>query len=267
MFNIDLFRQCLELQVKDKKLSLRTMKYYLFCLENINGRCKSSDFKAEDLEMAISDLCRQNNQISKYLAAVKKYEREMLGAPKLLLYGECLSRLYGNCSIKPGKELVLPEATYIKKINRLNNERLKLALRLQHSSGLRISEIAALQESDIFFKEEHVLSLIVRNGKGKKSRTVNVEGDTYLYDRLKAHIENIQKGEMIFYSRSYLIKKTREHDMQTHDLRRINARQRLRREESAGSSIRKAKREVADQLGHKDIKTTNIYLGRTIRGE
>lgn len=264
MFNIDIFEEVLNRQIRAGKLSKKTATYYIARLKTLNEKCGNDNVKPAAIEAAINELCKANNQGLKYIAAIKKYESEVLGSQRIILFGESLSRLQVKYKAdNSGKEISLEEGTYLKKINRLGNERLKLAYRLEHKSGLRISEIAALDKKrDILFGDDKSITVIVRNGKGGKSRTVNVMEDEYLYDRLKAHIERLGEGEAPFYSESYLKKKAGEYGIQTHDLRRVNARQRFRGEIVEGSTMRGAKRAVGRELGHESVKVTSMYLGR-----
>lgn len=267
MFNIPVAREVFKKGVQGGKLSPQTAEYYVNCLEHLNEKL---DNKASPsmIEKAFYDLCSNNIQGHKYLAAVRRYEKEVLGSERLLLFGEPLTRLYKRYGDqKVGKELSHSEDTYFRKINRLNNEKLKLALRLQYRSGLRVGEIAALdKDKDIIFDDAGKITLRVRLGKGRKSRKVDVVDDPYLYERLKAYIEGLGEGETPFYSESYLKKKAYEHGIKTHDLRRINSRQRFRSEIEEGSTKRDARRAVGRQLGHENPATTSIYLGREWSG-
>jgi integrase len=261
MFNINVIQDALGKEVKMGNLSVKTNRDYVNCLMHLNEKLDNKASPAE-LESAIYDLCKESAQGHKYIAAVRRYEKEVLGAEALLLFGEPLFRLYqryGNPKL--GKELSHSEDTYFRKVNRLGNERLKLAFRLQYRSGLRISEIAALEKEDILFGDNSQIKLNVRCGKGRKSRVVDVVDDSYLYKRLKAHIEVLGGHEPLFYSENYLKKKAVEHDIKTHDLRRINSRDRFRKETLTGSGKRQARRAVSQQLGHENPATTNIYLG------
>lgn len=263
MFNITMAREVFKKDVQDGKLSPQTAEYYINCLEHLQERL-GEKASPSTIEKAFYELCSSNIQGHKYLAAVRRYEKEVLGSERLLLFGEPLARLYKRYGEhKLGKELVYSEDTYFRKINRLNNEKLKLAFRLQYQSGLRIGEIAALdKEQDIIFEDTGGVTLIVRNGKGSKGRKVEVVEDPYLYNRLKAYIEDLNEGEALFYNESYLKKKAYEHGIRTHDLRRINSRQRFRSELEDGNTKRAARRAVGKQLGHENPSTTSIYLGR-----
>lgn len=262
MFDIIAAKKVFKKAVQRGKLSPQTSEYYINCLEHLNEKL-SDKAPPGMIEKAFYDLCQNNIQGHKYLAAVRRYEKEVLGSERQLLFGEPLTRLYNRYGEqKLGKDLTHSEDTYFRKINRLNNEKLKLAFRLQYRSGLRIGEIAALdKDEDILFNDDGSITLCVRSGKGRKERTVDVVDDEYLYTRLKAHFEGLSEEEVPFYSESYLLKKANEHGIQTHDLRRINSRQRFRSELSNGSSKRAARKEVGKQLGHDNPATTNIYLG------
>ncbi|MDF3003234.1 MAG: hypothetical protein K0Q48_3353 [Bacillota bacterium] len=261
MFNIDVIQDALDNEVRMGNLSDRTNRDYVNCLSHLNEKLHNKASPAE-LETAICDLCKESVQGHKYIAAIRRYEKEVLGAQELLLFGEPLVRLYqryGNPKI--GKELSHSEDTYFRKVNRLGNERLKLAFRLQYRSGLRISEIAALEKEDILFGDSGKIRLKVTSGKGRKSRSVDVVDDSYLYKRLKLHLDSIDDQEPLFYSESYLKKKAAAYDIKTHDLRRINSRDRFRKEIKGGSGKRQARKTVGHQLGHQEPATTNLYLG------
>ncbi|MFV0518271.1 MAG: tyrosine-type recombinase/integrase [Aminipila sp.] len=265
MFNIVIFEQLLHQQVRQKEITAKTMDGYLRCITQLEIRCNNKDGpSAVIIEEALNKLSQGNNQLAKYIAAIKKYEIDVLNSPKLLLYGEPLMRLRAKKRklISSGKKLSNSESTYTHKINAIRDTKLKLALRLQKQSGLRVSEVSDLTKHDIIFDEpSRSITLKVRNGKGGKARTVNVMRDDYLYDGLIVFIEPLDEQEKIFYSSDYLIKKAGEYNIKTHDLRRINSRQRFRGELDEGATRREARTEVANELGHSLPKITNVYLG------
>jgi integrase len=88
--------------------------------------------------------------------------------------------------------------TVNRKINGLKNERVKLAFRLQEVSGLRISEISNLTRNDIEVAEDKIY-VTVRNGKGGKSRRVDIIKDKYLLKNLP---ELEEKKGILFYKES-----------------------------------------------------------------
>jgi integrase len=265
MFDLEAYKGELEKQVKAKKLSKETARYYSACVFEINRQFCFGE--AMDAAEAIKRLCEDGTQGLKYIAAVKKYERDILDRPRSILYGAQLSELYGKYRARPiGRELSLPEETYLRKINRLGSNALKLALRLQAKSGLRIAEIAALAPCDIAFGPEGQIDLTVRSGKGGKRRTVSVMADEYLSKNLKAHMEGIPPDKRLFYAESYLRKKASLYRIKTHDLRRLNARMRFREQQEAGKGRRESRRETGRQLGHEKPIITSAYLGTEWEG-
>lgn len=155
---------------------------------------------------------------------------------------------------------IINEDTIKRKINALRDEKLKIALRLQLKSGLRVSEIANLTKDDVIFEENKIM-LHVKNGKGSKSRTVHVIEDEYLFKKLKDYIGNCIH-EKLFWSQNYLRHKAKVYDIETHDLRRINSQERFNQLIEAGKKKIQAKHEVKEELGHENLKFTNIYLNR-----
>lgn len=259
MFDITNFKMILNKQVNEQKLSELTAKAYVASLQRLD---ESMTEGSGSVASAIDKICAGSQQGSKYIAAVKKYERDVLDSPKSILYGQeliNLRRKHKQASI--GREPALPEQTYLRKINALRNEPLKLALRLQVQSGLRISEVAALRPEDIKVNTEGI-ELYVRYGKGRKSRSVNLINDKYLEEHLKTFLEAKSEGQPMFYSVNYLKKKANELGIPTHDLRRINSRMRYREQRGNGACWREARRIVQRELGHENAMTTNAYLGK-----
>ncbi|MCX7748704.1 MAG: site-specific integrase [Clostridia bacterium] len=148
-------------------------------------------------------------------------------------------------------------STIKRKINAIRNEKLKLALRLQVSSGLRVFEIAALESRDLVFNNDGSMTVIVRKGKGGKYREVDVK-DSWLHGKLKEFIQ-VKEGKL-FYSTESLRLRCREYGIETHDLRRINAQERYNELKKNGLKNRDAKNEIQKQLGHSNRKTTDLYL-------
>lgn len=145
-----------------------------------------------------------------------------------------------------------------RKINQISNEKLRYAYRLALVSGLRVSELEALEKEDITFSEDKMI-VYVRNGKGGKSRTVVCLEDRYLYNNLNKYIDQLNPGEKLFYSEAYMREKADDLDIECHDLRRIFAitdRNLLKKE----MSVYEANMKVQEHLGHERFSTTKRYL-------
>lgn len=259
VFDIEKYREHLHNLVAEQKISPQTAAGYVGCMERLDEKIRPDQSVAD----AIKELCKDTQQGGKYIAAVKKYERDILDAPKSLLYGQELQELRRQYKQAPiGREPVLPEQTYLRKINRLNNETVRVALRLQVRSGLRISEIGDLRAKDIEIAEDGI-KLFVRCGKGRKTRDVICIKDDYLETHLKAVLDGKSGSDRAFdYSTAYLKKKANALGILTHDLRRINSRMRYRQQRGKGLGKREARRQVQKQLGHSQASTTSVYLGK-----
>lgn len=259
-----MFKVVLQEQVDDGELSELTKEEYISCLMKIERRCVGKDgASAGIVEAAINNLCRNNERYEKYVAAVRKYEKDVLGSTQLLLYGEPLARLRAKGKKIPEiKELSCSEKTYEHKINAIKDEKMKYAFKLQKASGLRVAEIADLEKNDITFNSEaESFEVLVRNGKGRKTRIVKDIQDEYLYEHLQDYIGSFDDGEKLFPSSAMMKKKAGELEMETHDLRRINARVNFREEVANGASKYEARRKVGKKLGHSSPKTTTSYIG------
>lgn len=156
--------------------------------------------------------------------------------------------------------------TIRRKINAMRNERLKLGLRLQLQSGLRVGEISDLIPEDIRFEDNGNITLNVRNGKGGKQRFVNIPPDDYLKKHLQAFMEGKNQAEKLFYAKDYIRSEARRYGIETHDLRRINSVVRYNEAKKRLKGKNKAKHEVKEQLGHTTTTMTNIYLKTKVKG-
>lgn len=190
----------------------------------------------------------------------------------LRLFGECYPQLQmpakeyfkeeslkkRNYTKKPGKVIHLK--TTMRKINQIENPKLKYAYRLAVISGLRVSELADLRPSDLAFTEGRI-TVTVWNGKGGHGGEITCRQDPYLYDRLQDYVSRVQatQGEKLFYSEATMRKEAGRLGMECHDLRRIYAIL-SRRELKAVMPAAQADREVQRSMRHVRFSTTKRYL-------
>lgn len=265
MLKLDIieYERALNELVRTGKITKDTASKYSSCISQI---IKETDGEVDIkiLNSFLMDKLEDDRQFAQYISAIRKYETYVLMQPKSIIFGQPYFDL-----VNYFKEILhskrnagsgLTNDTISRKINAIRNEKLKLAFRLQHKSGLRVKEISDLTKDDIFFNENGEIHINVRCGKGRKSRQVNVLSDEYLYKHLKKFTEK-SDGTKLFYSRSYLKQKAAEYGFESHDLRRHNAKNRLKSEISNGKSLKDAKKTVQKELGHGKVTTTNIYLG------
>ncbi len=260
---LDSFRDALKRQVDKGEITEDTAATYLGCVKRIHERAVD-DFSAEKIKSILVDIAKSRAELIKYVSAIRKYEQSVMKRDKGLLFGEPeaeLFSLFSHGGSKRNNQFKHSGSTISRKINALRNEKLKYALRLQLRSGLRVKEISQLKKGELLFGEDNELKVVVKQGKGRKDRVVEVLEDQYLSERLSDYVEEHNTEEPLFYSRSYIKKKAAELDIKTHDLRRLNAQDRLSRALDEGKSLEEAKEIVKEQLGHEKIKTTDIYLG------
>lgn len=148
----------------------------------------------------------------------------------------------------------------MRKINQLENPRLKYAYRLAVISGLRVSELADLRPSDLSFTEGHI-TVTVRNGKGGHGGVITCRQDPYLYDRLQEYVSRVQatQEEKLFYSEATMRKEAGRLGLECHDLRRIYAIL-CCRELRAVLPAMQADREVQRNMRHVRFAVTKRYL-------
>lgn len=146
-------------------------------------------------------------------------------------------------------------------INQISDKRLKLGYRLMLISGLRVSEVADLEPGDIRIRDDGVIDLHIRNGKGGKTGNVECMKDGYVRKHLRELLDTIEPGQKVFYSAGTMEKQATNLGMECHDLRRIYSKHRLREliEEEAMSKG-KAHQIVQKELRHESGKTTDLYL-------
>ena len=152
----------------------------------------------------------------------------------------------------------------LRKVNVLKNKKLKLAYRLAAISGLRVSELAALEAKDIEFRDDGGISVSVRHGKGDKPGIVDCLNDTYVYSNLKDYCRQNETGKL-FYSESYMREKAHGLGMEMHDFRRAYAKIKKMECMAAGATAYEANGAVQEGLRHTRFSTTKRYLyGRKI---
>lgn len=160
-----------------------------------------------------------------------------------------------NRSKKPRKTIYLQEVTH--KVNQIQNERLKYAYRLAMVSGLRVSELGELEESDLLFDNGNIF-VTVKKGKGGHGGTIKCRQDEYLYHRLHNYCLVHPEGKL-FYSEVYMREQADRLGMECHDFRRIFAilsRNDYRKE----MDISEANEQVQKDLRHVRFSTTKRYL-------
>lgn len=247
--------------VEKAAITKDTATTYLSCVRVLADRVQEGG--EEEIGGALRGMVKELVQLRKYINAIRKYEEIVIRKPEGLLsrsYENVLTNEYKRKPQPVRKNRVIDESNIKRKINGIHDLKTRITLRLELQSGLRVSEVAKLRVKDITFKDGIIL-VQVHEGKGRKSRKVKVRDDPYLYEKLQEYIGTKDKSQKLFDSRRSISKKSHERDIETHDLRRLNARMRVREEMEKGKDFKEAREVVAGQMGHSFPSTTDIYLG------
>lgn len=146
-----------------------------------------------------------------------------------------------------------------RKINQISDMKLKLAYRLDLVSGLRVSELEALEPCDLSFVENKVI-INVRHGKGNRQRFVESMPDKYLLEKLNEYVKGKDEHVKLFYTEEKMRKSANHLGMECHDLRRIYAHLHKKLLKKQGQTNYRANRIIQKNLGHARYKTTQKYL-------
>lgn len=245
------------LTVIKRKLELRryatsTKKIYLKCLADFFSHFHDtmpSKITNEQIESFI--LNRLTTGISgsyqnQYVNAIKFYQEKVLRRPR---------KVYTYLRPQPADQLpkTVPVQTIKAGITRCHNLKHKTIILLLYGCGLRLSELLQLKLSDY---QKHTQLLTV-NGKGRKQRLVPV-GDQLInilrqyYKRYRPTTFFIESYPGKPYSKTSVQKIVHKYiGCNPHALRHSFATHHL----EAGTDIRY----IQAMLGHKHIKTTEIY--------
>ena len=262
--NLALLQKTIEqLQLKAySPQTIRTYKNEIAIFMKLLGKHHAEDLATEDIRRyilkCVNEYKLSENTIHSRLNALK------------FMYEQVLARKQFFVDIpRPKKPLLLPKVLSEEELSRLfralPNKKHKAMLFTAYSSGLRVSEIAALRLKDI---DSSRMQIFVRCAKGKKDRYVNLS--PVLLDILRNYIktskprpkvylfESAQTGtafptgtiQQVFRNAKAVagIKK----DVGIHSLRHSFATHLLEK----GTDIRYIK----ELLGHFNIRTTEIYL-------
>lgn len=153
----------------------------------------------------------------------------------------------------------------LRRINRIRDEKLRLAYRLMIVSGLRVFEVEALIKEDIEIKDNDIF-VTVRDGKGGKYGEVKCLEDKYLSNKLKSFLQDKDNDEGLFYATRTMQAKAQELGFKCHDLRRAYAKlvkKELMKELVEVNEDEKEKiieEEVKAALRHSKFETSKKYL-------
>ena len=250
------YMQKLELELKSRGFSKKTVKSYLFhtkkflsknpCFENINDH----DLQKYIVSRTEKEDCLTTNL---HIAAIKFFFRNVIGREIDLKY------------LKRPKRIpeVMTKNETIAILNQITNAKHRLLIETIYGCGLRVSEATKLKKIDLRFEEE---ILFVRSGKGKKDRAIPIP--LSLTKRLEYYIlarndsnpyvfDSSRGGHLTTMSVQKIVEKAVEKSglkkrIHPHTLRHSYATHLMRH--GAPTMF------ISKQLGHSNMKTTAAYL-------
>lgn len=208
------------------------------------------------LEKELPKRFATRNELSAAKNALKRMQEYY---PEITIPNEAffqeISKKKRNFSKKPRKVIYLHPTQ--RKINQMQNQKLKYAYRLAIISGLRVSELADLEASDIALSEGKIM-VTVKNGKGGHGGTIRCRQDPYLYEQMKTYLQEHPSGKL-FYKEKTMEQKAGRLGFECHDLRRIYAIE-SKRELKKEMTASEADQIVQQNLRHNRFSTTKRYL-------
>ena len=149
----------------------------------------------------------------------------------------------------------LKHSQVIRLLRSIEDRRNRLIVRLIYATGVRVSELCAINVEDIDFEEQTIRV----KGKGDKIRTVFVDEETL--DEIDEFIGNKIEGPLFIGQQGnhisprtvqHIFKENAPDGITPHKIRHSYASELYRRSKNL--------RVVQENLGHSSIKTTEIYL-------
>jgi len=149
----------------------------------------------------------------------------------------------------------LKHSQVIRLIRSIEDRRNRLIVRLIYATGVRVSELCAINVEDIDFEEQTIRV----KGKGDKIRTVFVDEETledideFIGNKIEGPLFVGQQGNHISpRTVQHIFKENAPDGITPHKIRHSYASELYRRSKNL--------RVVQENLGHSSIKTTEIYL-------
>jgi integrase/recombinase XerD len=259
----------------DRSLSSNTLSAYLSDISKLQNFLHPASFveldrtKATDFLETLSDLGLSVKSIARIISGIKTFYRFLVEEEHITQ--SPLARI-SNPKLPKHLPSVLTHEEVMEMMNcidlsKMAGERDKTILMLLYGSGLRVSELVALEVNDLFL-EEGIIKVL---GKGNKERLVPIGEKTIRQVELylqyyRGHVADKQSGAQLILNQQgnslsrisifKTIKKLAEKaginkTISPHTLRHTFATVLI----EAGADLRA----VQQMLGHQSITTTEIY--------
>ena len=262
--DLEAFRTYMESRVANENTRRTYYSAVVKLFRNVGIETDITKLNLTFYEKRIPEVFKTKNTVSAVKNGLKYFQEYILTKNGAIGCGEQfpeedffreVSRKKRNRSVKPKKVLYLNEIK--RKVNQMKDKKAKYAFRLALVSGLRVSELAALDADKITFQDGKMF-VEVTNGKGGSNGIVECMPDSYLAERLPRYLAE-HPEERLFYTETTLRKKAWKLGLECHDFRRIFAQEK-RNELKKQMSVEDANALVQQSLRHKRFSTTKRYL-------
>ncbi|MEA2088680.1 MAG: tyrosine-type recombinase/integrase [Patescibacteria group bacterium] len=249
-------------RLKSKKYSPDTIKSYLYCIEKYLEFAKNNkkDTNEKIIKSYLKSLQKRklsSQTINLSINAIKFFYKEILKE------SDKIKVKYAKKQNKPPVILLKKEIEKI--INSAKNAQHKLILSLSYSSGLSVSEIVNLKLKNIDFNK---LFIHIKNPNNKNNRF------TIFSEKLKQNLQNLtknkKKNDFLFLNRTNKqfsarsVQKIFENSLKKAKIRKKSNFHSLRH--SFATHLLENGIDICyvqKLLGHKNIRTTQIYAKNT----
>lgn len=242
----------LKRELEIRNFSKQTLKDYLYSVEKFFEFSKDKGLNEESVKEYLQKSLKNKNpsSVRKDLFAIKFFFEKVL-KQKLILPN-------------PKKNQTIPDILTIEEIRKMieksQNIKHKLIIKLLYGTGLRVSEIVNLKKEDVIFKEDLIK---INLGKGKKDRFVKIPSS--IKEELKNYL-NLEGKKYVFESnRGGKLTKDTIQKIVSNSAKRAEIKKRvyphLLRHSFATHLLEQGTdlRIIQKLLGHSSIKTTQIY--------
>lgn len=198
--------------------------------------------------------------LNQYLFTSVSQQNQIISSLKFF-YEIILQKKYIKVNYqRPINERKLPKIIdneyLLSKLNAIKNIKHKAILCITYSTGMRVSEIINLKISDI---DSRRMVIIVRNGKGKKDRTIPLSSN--ILNLLREYYKQYKPTEYLFYGQNTLKYSTTSCNRLVKKYVNLDAHMHLLRHSCFTTLLENGTdiRIIQKIAGHKNIKTTEIY--------
>ena len=205
----------LEVELRKKRLRDNTIRCYKSAFNNFFKRI---DYDNKDLIINNLTKVKNKTELSQIINSIRTLKNST--SYFKFIDEDILKDIIKNkCENKHKSYEPYLLSDKLKRINKIRDEKYRLAFRLMLVSGLRVFEVENLKKDDIEINDNEIIVTVI-DGKGGKYGEVKCLEDKYLSKKLKEFLKDKTSDEKLFYTKIAMQKKAQELEFKCHDLRR-----------------------------------------------